>query len=43
MKLLSRFALAASVSCLAAAAYAADPIVIGVSIAQSPRAPRPKR
>ncbi len=36
MKLLSRFALAASVSCLAAAAYAADPIVIGVSIAQSP-------
>lgn len=36
MKSLFRIALAASASALAAASYAADPIVVGVSIAQSP-------
>lgn len=36
MKSLFRIALAAAASALAAASYAADPIVVGVSIAQSP-------
>jgi ABC-type branched-subunit amino acid transport system substrate-binding protein len=36
VKSLFRIALAASASALAAASYAADPIVVGVSIAQSP-------
>ncbi len=36
MNLSFRLALAASAACFAAAAYAADPIVIGLSIAESP-------
>lgn len=36
MKSLFRLAVAASATAFAVASYAADPIVIGVSIAQSP-------